>query len=133
MPGESWVGLNDINIENQFVYTDGTPAVSDKAVNALCDILGKTLDVSVCRNAAVRAVFVFSQDFLPWGNNQPDNWQNEDCVHLRGMDQEEPGTLSDDFCTSTKDFICKKGLMHYKVYTPLSFVLYSHCIILFCP
>lgn len=30
MPGEAWVGLNDINIENQFVYTDGTPAVSDK-------------------------------------------------------------------------------------------------------
>ena len=33
MPGEAWVGLNDINIENQFVYTDGTPAVSDEARN----------------------------------------------------------------------------------------------------
>ena len=28
MPGEAWVGLNDINVENHFVYTDGTPAVS---------------------------------------------------------------------------------------------------------
>lgn len=37
MPGEAWVGLNDINVENQFVYTDGTPAVSDKAMNMLCD------------------------------------------------------------------------------------------------
>lgn len=31
MPGAAWVGLNDINVENQFVYTDGTPAVSGKA------------------------------------------------------------------------------------------------------
>lgn len=31
MPGAAWVGLNDINVENQFVYTDGTPAVSAKA------------------------------------------------------------------------------------------------------
>uniref|UniRef100_A0A3B3Z717 C-type lectin domain-containing protein n=1 Tax=Periophthalmus magnuspinnatus TaxID=409849 RepID=A0A3B3Z717_9GOBI len=26
MPAEAWTGLNDINIENQFVYTDGSPA-----------------------------------------------------------------------------------------------------------
>ncbi|XP_047200502.1 macrophage mannose receptor 1 [Hippoglossus stenolepis] len=25
MPAEAWVGLNDISVENQFVYTDGTP------------------------------------------------------------------------------------------------------------
>lgn len=37
MPASAWVGLNDINIENQFVYTDGTPAVSDKAMNILCN------------------------------------------------------------------------------------------------
>lgn len=37
MPGEAWVGLNDISVENQFVYTDGTPAVSDEAMNVLCD------------------------------------------------------------------------------------------------
>ncbi|GLD55459.1 macrophage mannose receptor 1 [Lates japonicus] len=75
MPGEAWVGLNDINVENQFVYTDGTPA-----------------------------------DFLPWGPNQPDNWQdNEDCVHLRGMTHPEPGKLNDDFCTATKEYICKKA------------------------
>ena len=37
MPGEAWLGLNDINVENQFVYTDGTPAVSDKTTNILCD------------------------------------------------------------------------------------------------
>lgn len=37
MPAQAWVGLNDINVENQFVYTDGTPAVRDEAVNILCD------------------------------------------------------------------------------------------------
>lgn len=37
MPGEAWVGLNDINNENQFVWTDGTAAVSDGARNILCD------------------------------------------------------------------------------------------------
>ncbi|XP_061732556.1 macrophage mannose receptor 1 isoform X2 [Nerophis ophidion] len=26
MPGQSWVGLSDIKIESQFVYTDGTPS-----------------------------------------------------------------------------------------------------------
>lgn len=57
------------------------------------------------------AVSVFPQDFLPWAPNQPDNWQdNEDCVQLRGMNHHEPGKLNDDFCTSTKEFICKKGL-----------------------
>ncbi|XP_055010163.1 macrophage mannose receptor 1 [Boleophthalmus pectinirostris] len=75
MPGEAWTGLNDINIENHFVYTDGTPS-----------------------------------DFLPWGPNQPDNWQNnEDCVNIRGMNDNEPGMLNDDFCTATKEFICKKA------------------------
>uniref|UniRef100_A0A3B5KBC0 C-type lectin domain-containing protein n=1 Tax=Takifugu rubripes TaxID=31033 RepID=A0A3B5KBC0_TAKRU len=50
-------------------------------------------------------------DFVPWAPNQPDNWQdNEDCVQLRGMNHHEPGKLNDDFCTSTKEFICKKGL-----------------------
>uniref|UniRef100_A0A3Q3VNV6 C-type lectin domain-containing protein n=1 Tax=Mola mola TaxID=94237 RepID=A0A3Q3VNV6_MOLML len=73
MPGAAWVGLNDISVEGQFVYTDGTPA-----------------------------------DFLPWAPSQPDNWQNEDCVQLRGMNDYEPGKFSDDSCTSTKEFICKK-------------------------
>uniref|UniRef100_A0A3Q1IPY9 C-type lectin domain-containing protein n=1 Tax=Anabas testudineus TaxID=64144 RepID=A0A3Q1IPY9_ANATE len=64
-----WIGLNDINVENQFVYTDGTPA-----------------------------------DLLLWAPGQPDNWQNnEDCVHLTGMNHQDPGKLNDDFCTSTKD------------------------------
>uniref|UniRef100_A0A8C7XNX2 C-type lectin domain-containing protein n=1 Tax=Oryzias sinensis TaxID=183150 RepID=A0A8C7XNX2_9TELE len=73
--GRAWVGLNDIKSENQFVYTDGTPA-----------------------------------DFLPWALGQPDNWQdNEDCVHLRGHNHAQPGLFNDDFCTSTREFICKKG------------------------
>ncbi|XP_026210056.1 LOW QUALITY PROTEIN: macrophage mannose receptor 1 [Anabas testudineus] len=75
MPGEAWIGLNDINVENQFVYTDGTPA-----------------------------------DLLLWAPGQPDNWQNnEDCVHLTGMNHQDPGKLNDDFCTSTKEYICKKA------------------------
>ncbi|CAL9682123.1 unnamed protein product [Knipowitschia caucasica] len=75
MPGEAWTGLNDINVEGQFVYTDGTAA-----------------------------------DFLPWAPHQPDNFNNaEDCVNIKGMDHEYPGKFSDDFCTSTKDFICKKA------------------------
>ncbi|KAM7392700.1 hypothetical protein PAMA_007697 [Pampus argenteus] len=73
--GPAWVGLNDINVENTFVYTDGTPA-----------------------------------DFLQWATGQPDNWQNnEDCIHIRGTNQQQPGTLNDDICTNTKSFICKKG------------------------
>ncbi|KAK7896517.1 hypothetical protein WMY93_021842 [Mugilogobius chulae] len=49
-------------------------------------------------------------DFLPWAPNQPDNWQNnEDCVHIRGMNHHEPGKLNDDFCTDAKEFICKKA------------------------
>ncbi|KAM4528248.1 uncharacterized protein PAE49_000185 [Odontesthes bonariensis] len=75
MPGEAWVGLNDINVESQFVYTDGTPA-----------------------------------NLLPWGTNQPDNWQdNEDCALLTGMTHPDPGKLKDDFCTATKEYICKKA------------------------
>ncbi|XP_069566819.1 macrophage mannose receptor 1-like, partial [Brachyistius frenatus] len=75
MPREAWVGLNDISVENQFVYSDGTPA-----------------------------------NFLPWAPNQPDNWQNnEDCVQLRGMNHHEPGKINDDFCTSTKGYICQKA------------------------
>ncbi len=65
-------------------------------------------------NISVWALFASGfQDLLPWGSNQPDNWQNnEDCVHLKGMNDHEPGTISDEICTSTKDFICKKGLIH---------------------
>uniref|UniRef100_A0A3P9J6E8 C-type lectin domain-containing protein n=1 Tax=Oryzias latipes TaxID=8090 RepID=A0A3P9J6E8_ORYLA len=76
-PTSAWVGLNDIKSENQFVYTDGTPA-----------------------------------DFLPWAPGQPDNWQdNEDCVHLRGHNHVQPGLFNDDFCTSAREFICKKAWM----------------------
>ncbi|XP_005917437.1 macrophage mannose receptor 1 [Haplochromis burtoni] len=75
MPGAAWVGLNDINVENQFVYTDGTPA-----------------------------------DFLPWAAHQPDNWENnEDCMHITGTTHNDPGKLNDDFCTATRDYICKKA------------------------
>lgn len=66
-------------------------------------------------NTSLFMVFVSgSQDFLPWAPDQPDNWQNnEDCVQLRGMNHHEAGKLNDDFCTSTKDYICKKGLIDY--------------------
>uniref|UniRef100_A0A3Q3B268 C-type lectin domain-containing protein n=1 Tax=Kryptolebias marmoratus TaxID=37003 RepID=A0A3Q3B268_KRYMA len=75
LPGEAWVGLNDIDNENHFVFTDGT-----------------------------------TPGILPWGPNQPDNWQdNEDCVQIRGMNHHEAGLLNDDFCTSTKEYICKNG------------------------
>lgn len=29
MPASAWIGLNDIHSENNFIYSDGTPAVSD--------------------------------------------------------------------------------------------------------
>ncbi|MEQ2275125.1 hypothetical protein XENORESO_021066 [Xenotaenia resolanae] len=74
MPAEAWVGLNDISVENEFVYTDGSATT-----------------------------------FLPWALNQPDNWENEDCVHLTGMTHTDPGKLNDDKCTATKEFVCKKG------------------------
>ncbi|KPP79615.1 macrophage mannose receptor 1-like, partial [Scleropages formosus] len=53
---------------------------------------------------------LYSQGFLLWDNNQPDNWQgNEDCIQVRGVDHTNPGTLNDQFCTSTFPFICRKA------------------------
>ncbi|XP_061589669.1 macrophage mannose receptor 1 [Cololabis saira] len=75
MAAQAWVGLNDINVEGQYVYTDGTTA-----------------------------------EFIPWGINQPDNWQgDEDCVNIRGSNNHDPGKLNDDFCTATRAYICKKA------------------------
>ncbi|XP_029941424.1 macrophage mannose receptor 1-like [Salarias fasciatus] len=57
--------------------------------------------------------FVFTDgtqaDFLPWGKGQPDIYEDEDCVHVQGTGQLDPGKLNDDSCTSRKDYICKKG------------------------
>lgn len=144
MPGAAWVGLNDINVENQFVYTDGTPAVSAKA-RATClapknvfltyfVILCKSVKTfitylknfflrlsSILHNILQRQNFThenthgfsWSQDFLPWAENQPDNWQNnEDCMHITGTTHNDPGKLNDDYCTATRDYICKKGVIN---------------------
>ncbi|XP_041666073.1 macrophage mannose receptor 1 [Cheilinus undulatus] len=49
-------------------------------------------------------------DFELWAPSQPDNWQNnEDCAHIRGPGHSEAGKYNDDFCTATKEFICKKA------------------------
>uniref|UniRef100_A0A3Q4HA49 C-type lectin domain-containing protein n=1 Tax=Neolamprologus brichardi TaxID=32507 RepID=A0A3Q4HA49_NEOBR len=54
-----------------------------------------------------------TQDFLPWAEHQPDNWQNnEDCMHITGTTHNDPGKLNDDFCTATRDYICKKGVIN---------------------
>lgn len=144
MPGAAWVGLNDINVESQFVYTDGTPAVSAKA-RATClapknvfltyfVILCKSVktfntnlknfflrlssilhNILQCQNFTHENThgFSWSQDFLPWAENQPDNWQNnEDCMHITGTTHNDPGKLNDDFCTATRDYICKKGVIN---------------------
>uniref|UniRef100_A0A3Q4H0P6 C-type lectin domain-containing protein n=1 Tax=Neolamprologus brichardi TaxID=32507 RepID=A0A3Q4H0P6_NEOBR len=43
----------------------------------------------------------------------PDNWQNnEDCMHITGTTHNDPGKLNDDFCTATRDYICKKGVIN---------------------
>lgn len=142
MPGAAWVGLNDINVESQFVYTDGTPAVSAKARATymapkhvfltyfliLCKSVKtfitnlKNLRLSSilhnilqCQNFTHENThgFSWSQDFLPWAENQPDNWENnEDCMHITGTTHNDPGKLNDDFCTATRDYICKKGVMN---------------------
>lgn len=119
------MGLNDISVENRFEYIDRTPAVSQNAMKILYGMhhswdslepFRTCLDANVqlygCKAAADATSHLSgSQDFLPWAPNQPDNWEeNEDCVHLRGMDHYDAGKLNDDFCTSTKEFICKKGL-----------------------
>lgn len=142
MPGAAWVGLNDINVENQFVYTDGTPAVSGKARATymapklvfltyfliLCKSVKtfitnlKNLRLSSilhnilrCQNITHENThgFFWSQDFLPWAADQPDNWENnEDCMHITGTTHNDPGKLNDDFCTATRDYICKKGVIN---------------------
>ena len=38
MSGQTWVGLSDTAMEGTFVFTDGTPAVSDKNVSQTTDI-----------------------------------------------------------------------------------------------
>lgn len=144
MPGSAWVGLNDISVENQFVYTDGTPAVSAKARATymspknvfltyfliLCKSV-KTFNTNLknfflrlssilhnilqCQNFTHENThgFSWSQDFLPWAENQPDNFQNnEDCMHITGTTHNDPGKLNDDFCTATRDYICKKGVIN---------------------
>ncbi|XP_072304766.1 macrophage mannose receptor 1-like [Eucyclogobius newberryi] len=73
MHKDAWTGLNNFNIENKFVYTDGTAA-----------------------------------DFLPWASNQPDNRNNEDCVYIRGINQEGQ-KLDRHYCMVLKHFICKKA------------------------
>lgn len=40
----AWIGLNDINTENTFLYTDGTTAVSDEALDVLVLCRGMTTD-----------------------------------------------------------------------------------------
>lgn len=35
MPVGAWIGLNDIQVENQFVFSDGTSPVSDEAVDVI--------------------------------------------------------------------------------------------------
>ncbi|XP_072017223.1 uncharacterized protein [Amphiura filiformis] len=63
-----WIGLNDITIENTFVWEDGN-------------------------------TFVFSA----WASSNPDNSNNEDCVHLSA------GSLWNDYsCGNSIGYICKR-------------------------
>lgn len=120
MPISAWIGLNDIHNEGTFTYTDGTQAVSD------------------CRSSCARGwtcgapEVVSLQDLLPWGPDQPDNWEDkEDCVHIRGSDHIEPGKFNDDICTTTREFICKKGL-HSHTHTHTPCLIAKWCLWLKC-
>ncbi|KAF4077177.1 hypothetical protein AMELA_G00205040 [Ameiurus melas] len=70
----SWIGLNDIQQEGNFKWSDGT-----------------------------------ASNFLPWGEGQPDNWNDEDCVQIRGTEHFETGKFNDIQCSNTYPFICQKG------------------------
>ncbi|TRY84221.1 hypothetical protein DNTS_026642 [Danionella cerebrum] len=49
-------------------------------------------------------------DFLPWEQNQPDNWQgDEDCVHIRGTEHPDTGRFNDLPCSATYPYICMKA------------------------
>ncbi|XP_062868150.1 macrophage mannose receptor 1 [Trichomycterus rosablanca] len=48
-------------------------------------------------------------NFLPWGVGQPDDYNNEDCVQIRGTEHWETGKLNDSPCSSTLPFICQKA------------------------
>ncbi|XP_062410864.1 macrophage mannose receptor 1-like [Sardina pilchardus] len=74
MARTSWVGLNDIQTENTYVWTDGSVL-----------------------------------DFVPWEQHQPDNWHNEDCIFIRGVEHHNAGQINDQDCSHSYPFICMKG------------------------
>ena len=62
-----WIGMNDGDVEGQYVNNDGTAV-----------------------------------DYVNWRDNQPDNWNNEDCVHMFFK-----GEMNDAFCSLMYRFVCK--------------------------
>ena len=48
-------------------------------------------------------------DFHYWAKHQPNNFQNEDCVHTLGFQQDHKYEWNDVNCTNCYRFSCKKG------------------------
>lgn len=55
-----------------------------------------------------------------WFGKQPDNYGNEDCVHIRKL-----GLWNDNNCSYHYGFICEKGLSNDEKYLTFLLICYN--------
>ncbi|NXX99572.1 NCAN protein, partial [Centropus bengalensis] len=95
----TWIGLNDRIVEQDFQWTDNTALVSAMGWPLLgCRVGGRRVSASL----------VSHQQYENWRENQPDNFfaGGEDCVVLVSH---EIGKWNDVPCNYNLPYICKKG------------------------
>lgn len=99
----TWIGLNDRIVEQDFQWTDNTGLVRPTEV-AAAGAQGAGRGVQVLSSPPL----VSHQQYENWRENQPDNFfaGGEDCVVLVSH---EIGKWNDVPCNYNLPYICKKG------------------------